>query len=378
MRKGYFFLVLVVVAGAFFVPKIGFTPLGIAPISGDAELIIMENCGGCVQPEEEASKLTDLLKDEIEEELFSAEERPGFTLFADVSGVVMDHLGSPVPGAEVVLFASEENTKKVFEIREKAGNDGSYLLSAYTKDPSIVGEQYSLNYYTNTHDTLGLRVTEKQVPVQYGYGPLNLPYGSAKEDMRVDADVVERQVNIYNELVLREGIDVELDSHYQGLEYPEGMIIAQGIGNIPENLMPAAKRLDWVFKKEIKYSGDAVGGIYFINRSIYVGMDTDPYVALHEFGHHIQFLIMMEPCIATGKRGGIKEEHDRLFTKNRVSEHTFCCEDNLEEEFTNLFASYIVYGPGPMYRLAGGSQIKHDKVRFMERYIFNDVAFECG
>ena len=374
MRKGYFFLVLVVATAAFFVPKIGFTPLGITPVSGDVELIVMENCGGCAEPDTRVEKVTEVL----EEGLFSGEEIPGFTLLAAISGVVMDRRGRPVPGAEVVLFASEDETRKVFEVREWAGADGTYSLFAYARDPSLVGEQYSLNFYTNTPGTLGLKVTEQEVPMQYGYGPLDLPYGSAREDLRINADVVERQITKYNELVLKEGFDVELDPYYQSLEYPEGMIIAGGIGNIPENLMPAAKRLDWVFKRDIKYSGDAGGGIYFINRSIYVGMDTSPYVALHEFGHHIQFLIMMEPCIATGRRGGIKEEHDRLFMENRVPEHTFCCEDNFEEEFSNLFASYIAYGPGPLYRLAGGSPVKHDKVRFMERYIFNDVAFECN
>jgi hypothetical protein len=370
MRKGFIFLALFVVAVAFGISKM--SP-GTPPDADGVSLIVMENCGGCVPPAP-VEDIRDALED-VERGLFSAERLPGFSLLADIAGVVYDEDGRPLQGAEVVLYAVREAEGKIFEMRQNADSEGRYSISAYAKDGEV---KPPLSIYANTGGTLSLLVPPGDVAMQYGSGPYALPAGTAEENVQVDRAGVEGSVHAYNVIVENEGINVELDDYYTELEYPEGMIIAGGIGMIPENLLPAARKIDWVFRKDVKYSGDMVGGIYFENTSIYVSMDTDPYVPLHELGHHIEFLSLTEPCYSTGEREGMRSEHNRLFNNFQLERDTFCCRGRFEEEFSNLFASYIVYGPEPLYRLAGGSKIKREKVEFLENYVFNDVAFECG
>jgi hypothetical protein len=373
MRKGYVFLALLVVVAAF-----GFSKMSpwAPPEADGVSLIVMENCGGCVPPAP-LEDVREVVEDEIGRGMFSAEGLPGFSLLADITGIVYDEEGRPLPGAEVVLYGTKDGSQRAFELRQNADMEGRYAFSAYTKDPGQV-KRLLIGIYANTQGALNLLIPPGKIPMQYGSGPYELPSGTNEENVQVDRAGVEGSVHTYNAVVENSGINVELDDYYTELEYPEGMIIAGGIGMIPENLIPAAKKIDWVFKKDVKYSGDMVGGLYFENKSIYVSMETDPYVALHELGHHIEFLTLTQACYSKGEREGMEEEHNRLFNNRMGERDTFCCTGQFEEEFSNLFASYIVYGPEPLYRLAGGSKIKREKVKFMENFVFNDVAFECS
>ncbi|MBU2560549.1 carboxypeptidase-like regulatory domain-containing protein, partial [archaeon] len=153
MKAGYFFLVLFVIGAALAGPKLLFGPQE-APQEAGVELIVMENCGGCVPP----AGIADIAKEveeKIEDGLFSAEWLPGFSLLVDVSGIVKDEAGRPVPGAEVVLYGTKDGSQRAFEMRQEADSAGRYALSAYTKDAGLL-ERLLIGIYTNTEGTLSL------------------------------------------------------------------------------------------------------------------------------------------------------------------------------------------------------------------------------